>query len=72
MNGEILGLRHPFFLSKFRRVAVVVFLAGWTLLELFWGHSGWALGTGLICIYVFFQFFVLFDPADYAPKEDKK
>ena len=71
MRREILGLRHPFFRSKGRRIALVAFLAGWTAVELLFGNQGWAIGTGLICIYAVFQFFVLFDPADYAPKEDE-
>ena len=71
MKKEILGLRHPFFLPRIRRLAVVVLLAIWTGLELFLGSIGWATATGLIGIYVAFQFFVIFDPADYAPKEDE-
>lgn len=57
-----LDLRHPFFLPKWRRVAVIASLAIWTWVEMTQGNPFWALlvgGIGIYAIYVFFFDFVL-------------
>ena len=57
-----LDLRHPFFLPKWRRVAVIASLAIWTWVEMTQGSPFGALlvgGIGIYAIYVFFFDFVL-------------
>jgi hypothetical protein len=64
-------LRHPFFLPLWRRALVVGVSFAWAIVELITGSPGWAIlfaGAGGVCAY---QFFVRFDPKDYAPKEKK-
>jgi hypothetical protein len=69
MIGKILGIQHPFFATKTRRVVLVVFLALWAALELYWASMGWAalaLSLTALCVY---EFFIAFDPANYKRKD---
>ena len=40
---DLLGLRHPFFRARWRRVLVVIFTSLWGAVELYLGNSLWAL-----------------------------
>ncbi|MFT4618779.1 MAG: hypothetical protein ACI9KS_001399 [Sulfitobacter sp.] len=63
-RNPALDLRHPFFLPKWRRVAVIAALAFWTWVEITQGNPFWAMlvgGIGIYAIYVFFFDFVLPD-----------
>lgn len=67
--GKILGLHHPFFAPRSRRIGLVVFLGLWAALEVYFASMGWAaLAAGLaaLCIY---EFFVVFDPVNYRRKD---
>jgi hypothetical protein len=58
----MLDLRVPFFDPVWRRVATVLVLAGWLVVELTSGNPYWAMlvgGIGAYCIYVFFFDFQL-------------
>lgn len=69
MIGKILGLHHPFFAPKARRVGVVAFCAAWGALELMLGSTGWAaLAFGLAAVSGY-EFFITFDPANYRRKD---
>ena len=65
-------LRSPFFRSPKRRGLVVGACIGWSLIELVLGNSVWfALFFALGC-YLGYEFFVMFDPADYEEKDDER
>lgn len=61
---DLLDLRHPFFRPLWRRIAVVILLVFWTVVELASGSPYWAAlvgGIGAYAIYVFFFDFHLPD-----------
>ena len=66
---RLIDVRHPFFLPLWRRVLVTVLLVGWTLFEIGWGGPFWALLFGGLTVYVIREFFVVFDPANFAGKD---
>jgi hypothetical protein len=55
-----IDLRHPFFVPLWRRVAFVVLLASWTLIESLIGHAFWAVVIGCLSIYSAYIFFFNF------------
>ncbi|MFO1104571.1 MAG: hypothetical protein U1E34_00610 [Amaricoccus sp.] len=62
---KFLGLDHPAFRPLWLRLAVTGASAGWGLVELIWGSSGWAmifLGLAAYCGWVFF--------IDFSPDDD--
>ena len=54
-------LSHPFFLPLWRRVVTVAISAGWALLELAMGNTGWAAIFGAIAAYAVYGLFIAFD-----------
>lgn len=60
--------RHPFFRPLWRRIAVVVVSLGWALFELSTGAVFWAILFGAIGAYAAWEYFVVFDPANYEDK----
>ena len=67
---KILGLRNPFFRPAWRRVVTVAVCFGWALVELGGGNTFWALlfaGIGAVCLY---EFFIVYDPENYAEPKD--
>lgn len=53
---KLFDLDHPFFIPVWRRVAIVAFCLGWTVVELTRGSPYWALffaGLGLYCGWYF-------------------
>ncbi|PIE06840.1 MAG: hypothetical protein CSA74_10260 [Rhodobacterales bacterium] len=58
-------LRHPFFLPLWRRVLVVVLLAGWTLMELMNETYTWAALVFAMAGYTAYQFFVVWNPEEW-------
>ena len=68
---NLFNLRSPFFLAPWRRVAVVVATLGWALVELVTGSLFWAMLFGGMGAYAGYEFFIVFDPKNYAePPED--
>lgn len=66
-----LELRHPIFRPIWRRYALIVVLACWTVVEINYGNLFWALlvgGIGIYAAYVFFWDFTLPDD-DSSPEE---
>jgi hypothetical protein len=61
-----IDLRHPFFAPLWRRIALVVLLASWTLIESLIGHIFWAVVIGCLGIYSAYIFFF-----DFSLIEDK-
>lgn len=64
----LFDVRHPFFLPLWRRVALVAISLGWAVMELALGNLLWGLVFGAIGAWCGYQFFVVFDPADYKPE----
>ncbi len=63
-------VRHPFFRPFWRRAAVTCICFGWSMLEFINGATVWASLFGACGLYLFVQFFVRFDPAEYEDKGD--
>ena len=59
-----IDLRHPFFAPLWRRIALVILLASWTLLESLIGHAFWAVVIGCLGIYSAYIFFFNFSLAE--------
>jgi hypothetical protein len=62
---EAFDVRIPFFRPAWRRAALTLFCFVWAGVEFWNGSSGWASLFAAIGGYLFWQFFVRFDPADY-------
>ncbi len=58
----LLDVQVPFFRPLWRRIATVVVVAGWTIMEIVNGNPAWAVLAGGIGAYLIWQFFVVFDP----------
>ena len=73
MSRDPLKVRHPFFRPKSRRLFTVAACVIWGGIELVMGNTIWFAVFALIAAYLVYQFFVVFDPKDYAPTdpEDK-
>jgi len=67
-----LKLRHPFFRPRWRRIAIVVFLAIWAAVEFLGGSPLWGYGIGALAAYTGWEYFLNFDPANYADPTDTK
>lgn len=64
-----LDLRHPFFRSLWRRVAVVAVCLGWAAFEIAMGAMLWGMlfaGLGAVCAW---QFFLGYDPDDGSDRK---
>lgn len=60
------GIRHPFFRPSWRRHLTVALTLGWALMELLvFGQPVWALAFAAIGFYCCYEFYVVFDPANY-------
>lgn len=58
-------VRHPFFRPFWRRALVTGAILGWAVFEYVNGSPAWSILFGVCGVYLFLQFFVNFDPADY-------
>ena len=66
----VLDLRHPFFLPVWRRVVLILLLAGWTWVELSQGNPFWAALVGGIGAYAVYVFFFDFHLPDKTPPDN--
>lgn len=66
---KALDIRHPFFLPRWRRIAVTGVCVVWCVVELAFGSALWALGIGGIAVYLINVLFLSFDPKDFEAKE---
>lgn len=67
--SRLFELRHPFFLPQWRRIATVLFLCAWTAFEIASGSIFWTIVFGAITALCIYEFFVVFDPANFQPKD---
>lgn len=63
-------LRHPFFRARWRRMFVCAWTGLWALGEFAFGNYGWALFVGLIAAFCTYEFFIVFDAANYEEKDN--
>ena len=63
-------VRHPVFRPLWRRALLTGFCLLWAIFELWNGQTAWAALFGACGLYLFWQFFVKFDPADYEKRPD--
>ena len=66
----LLEVRHPFFRPPWRRAVVTGLCLFWALFEILNGQVFWAILFGACGLYLLWQFFVKFDPADYEENPD--
>lgn len=67
---KLIELRHPFFAPLWRRVLTVAVIAAWVLVELSSGNIGWAIASGALAAFCAYEFFVIFDPANYKEQDN--
>ena len=70
MKKSLFEVRHPFFRPFWRRAMATTAILGWAVFELSNGAQIWALVFGIAGMYLFFQFFIQFDPAEYERREE--
>lgn len=71
MKGDFLGLRHPFFIPVWRRIATVGVCFGWMVVEFWIGSPGWAVLFGATGVVAAYGLFVGFDPDEIRAKSEK-
>ena len=72
MKASAFDTRHPFFRPFWRRALATAICLGWAVFEYFNDAPLWALLFAACGGYLFIQFFIRFDPADYEPKEPEE
>ena len=65
-----LNVRMPFFRPAWRRALATGVVLAWALVEFRAGNTAWGLLALGAALYLAYQFFVVFDPADYADGSD--
>ena len=63
-------LRTPFFRPFWSRALVTAVCLGWALFELSTGAVFWAILFGAMGAWCAWEFFVVFDPANYEPDDE--
>lgn len=53
----------------YRRIIITVFTAGWAVLELSLGNPFWAIFFGALALYIFYEYFIIYDEANYRDKD---
>lgn len=71
MNRDPFKVRSPFFLPVGRRAFVTGACLLWACLELFLGNPIWFAVFAALGGYLGYQFFVIFDPADYKASDEE-
>lgn len=69
---KFLNVRHPFLRPLWRRIALVGFMAGWTGLELWHQNFAWAFLFGALGVFLLWELFIAFDPANYEEEKAEK
>jgi hypothetical protein len=71
MKSDFFGLRHPFFIPLWRRIATVAACLGWAGFEFWGGSPAWGLLFGGIGLLAAWGFFVGFDPEQIRARAEK-
>lgn len=69
---QLLDPQHPFFRPLWRRVLTVLVPAGWALVELYNGATGWGILFLAAAIYAGYQLLVIFKPAPTNQAENEE
>jgi hypothetical protein len=69
--NDFFGLRHPFFIPLWRRIAMVAACLGWATFEIWAGSTAWGMLFGGLGAIAAFGFFVGFDPDAIRAKAEK-
>jgi hypothetical protein len=70
MRNDFFGLRHPFFIPLWRRIATVAACLGWAVFEFVSGNPGWGLMFGAFGCLAAWGLFVNFDPDAIRARAD--
>lgn len=70
MSKSPFDVKHPFFRPFWRRALATALILGWAVFEWSGGAQVWAMVFGIAGAYLFLQFFVQFDPADYEKADE--
>lgn len=70
MKKSLFEVRHPFFRPFWRRALATAVILGWAVFEWVNGAQIWALVFGAAGVYLFYRFFLRFDPSEYEPRND--
>lgn len=70
MTKSAFDTRHPFFRPAWRRIAATGLCFGWALFEYLNNAPLWALLFAGCGAYLFVQFFLRFDPAEYERRKE--
>lgn len=68
---KFFDLRLPFFQPLWRRVLTTGVLAVWTGVELSNHNAGWAVMFGAMALYTGYEFFIVYDPANFQETDDE-
>jgi hypothetical protein len=66
---SILEVRLPVFRPLWRRIALTAACGAWSGVEYLFGSPTWGSLVLAITAYLFWSFFLAFDPKDYEPPE---
>lgn len=66
---RLIDVQHPFFIPMYRRVLVVVFCLGWSVMEFSNGAPFWGILFGAIGLYCGWVFFFDFHPPEEEDDE---
>ena len=67
---ELFNVRNPMFRPLWIRLLIVGLTLGWTLMELVNGNHVWAAIFAAAGAWCAWEFFVVFDPANYRKREE--
>jgi hypothetical protein len=67
--NSFLNVRHPWFRPLWARLVVAGLVLGWTAFEFLRGAPFWGLLFGAAGAWLVHQWFIVFDPRDYEPKD---
>ncbi|MGR3513923.1 MAG: hypothetical protein ACU0GG_14275 [Paracoccaceae bacterium] len=70
MKKSLFEVRHPFFRPFWRRAVATAVILGWAIFEWTNDAPAWAAVFGIAGLYLFVQFFIRFDPAEYQQRRD--
>ena len=73
MSGRkhsLLDVKHPMFRPVWVRALIVGVFFLWTLVEVRNGQTIWAAIFAVAVGYLFWQFFIAFNPSDYTDEDD--
>ena len=72
MKKDFFGLRHPFFIPLWRRIATVALCLGWAVLEFTSGGPAWGMLFGGIGLIAAWGFFIGFDAEEIRARAEEE